>query len=96
LLYAQALIKQAGYNELAPVTLMSTDIDRMTMSLTRVMELWAQLIEVSLGVWLLWRQVGAIAVAPLVITLLCFTVQGWASSFMGARQARYFFLALMI
>jgi hypothetical protein len=90
LLYAQALIKQAGYNELAPVTLMSTDFDRMTMSLTRVMELWAQFIELALGIWLLWRQVGAIAVAPLIITFLCFLVQTWGSSFMGARQARYF------
>jgi hypothetical protein len=90
LLYAQALIKQAGYNELAPVTLMSTDVDRMTMSLTRVMELWAQFIELALGIWLLWRQVGAIAVAPLIITFLCFLVQTWGSSFMGARQARYF------
>jgi ATP-binding cassette subfamily C (CFTR/MRP) protein 1 len=74
---------------------MSTDVDRMTMSLTRVMELWAQLIEVSLGVWLLWRQLGAIAVAPLIITLLCFVIQSWASSFMGARQARYISLAIM-
>lgn len=90
MLYAQALIKQAGYNELAPVTLMSTDVDRMTMSLTRVMELWAQFIELALGIWLLWRQVGAIAVAPLIITFLCFLVQTWGSSFMGARQARYF------
>jgi ATP-binding cassette, subfamily C (CFTR/MRP), member 1 len=94
LLYAQALIKQAGYNELAPVTLMSTDVDRMTMSLTRVMELWAQFIEVSLGIWLLWRQVGAVAVAPLVITLICFLIQTWGSGFMGARQARYFSLVI--
>jgi ATP-binding cassette subfamily C (CFTR/MRP) protein 1 len=89
LIYQKALVKSAGYNELAAVTLMSTDIDRLTMSLTRVMELWAQLIEVALGVWFLWRQIGAIAIAPIIITLLSFIGQSYSSSFMAPRQARY-------
>jgi ATP-binding cassette subfamily C (CFTR/MRP) protein 1 len=89
LIYSKSLVKEAGYNELAAVTLMSTDIDRMTMSFTMSMDMWARFIEVAIGVWLLWRQIGAIAIAPIIVTLICFMVQSWSSSYMGARQARY-------
>jgi ATP-binding cassette subfamily C (CFTR/MRP) protein 1 len=88
LIYEKSLSRVSGYNELAAVTLMSTDIERLTMSLVRIMELWAQLIEVGLGVWLLWRQLGSISIAPIVITLICFVGQSYASQFMGPRQAR--------
>lgn len=89
LIYSKALVKQAGYNELAAVTLMSTDIDRMAMSLTQSMDIWARVIEVTIGVYLLWRQIGAIAIAPILITVLCFFGQSWTSRYMGSRQARY-------
>jgi ATP-binding cassette subfamily C (CFTR/MRP) protein 1 len=89
LVYDKALSRQAGYNELAAVTLMSTDIDRMTMSLTRVSDLWAQAIEVGIGVFLLWRQLGAIAIAPIIIAVLCFGGQSYWSQFMGPRQAQW-------
>jgi ATP-binding cassette subfamily C (CFTR/MRP) protein 1 len=86
LVYDKALRRQAGYNELAAVTVMSTDIDRMTTSFTRVSDLWAQMIEVILGVYLLWRQLGAIAIAPIIVSLLCFGAQSYWSRFMGPRQ----------
>jgi ATP-binding cassette subfamily C (CFTR/MRP) protein 1 len=89
LIYNKALSRQAGYKELAAVTLMSTDIDRMTVSFTRVSDLWAQVIEVGLGVFLLWRQLGVIAIAPIIITLICFAGQSYWSCFMGPRQAQW-------
>src|ERR1700712_1862308 len=89
LVYDKALSRQAGYKELAAVTLMSTDIDRMAMSLTRVSDLWAQALEVGLGVYLLCRQLGAIAIAPIIITLLCFGGQTYLSQLMGPKQGRW-------
>ncbi|KAF2427512.1 ABC transporter [Tothia fuscella] len=89
LIFAKSLLKKAGHSDLAAVTLMSTDVDRMTMGLQLLVEVWAQLLSVGIGVWLLWRQLGPVAVAPILVTLLCFFVQSYISKFMGFRQARW-------
>jgi hypothetical protein len=88
LIYSKSLVKDAGYNEMAAVTLMSTDIDRMVMSVTMSADIWARFIEVAIGVWLLWRQIGANSIAPIIITCFSFVLQSWSSRFLGARQAR--------
>jgi hypothetical protein len=87
MIYSRTLVKESAYNEKSAITLMSTDIDRITFSLIRVTDLWAQFTEVAIGTGLLWRQLGPIAIAPIVIVLVSFFVQSWASKFMGATQA---------
>jgi len=47
---------------------MSTDIDRLTSSMQAMCEVWALLIELAIGIWLLTRQIGWVSVAPLIIT----------------------------
>jgi ATP-binding cassette subfamily C (CFTR/MRP) protein 1 len=89
LIFAKSLCKKAGHSDLAAVTLMSTDVDRMTMSLQLMVEVWAQLLSVAIGIWLLWRQLGPVAVAPILVTIMCFVVQSYISRFMGSRQARF-------
>jgi ATP-binding cassette subfamily C (CFTR/MRP) protein 1 len=69
LIYARSLEINCKYNELVAVTLMSTDVDRVTTSLHLVNEIWARLIEIGLGVWLLWRQLGVVSLAPIIIVL---------------------------
>jgi ATP-binding cassette, subfamily C (CFTR/MRP), member 1 len=87
LIYARLFTKKSGYNGKAAVTLMSTDVERTTVSLSKTLEMWAHLTEVSVGVWLLWRQLGPISLAPIGITLVCFLVQTQVSKFMGPKQA---------
>lgn len=87
LVYARLLAKKSGYNGKAAVTLMSTDVDRTTVSLTKSTEMWAQLTEVIVGIWLLWRQLGALSLAPIGISIICFMVQTRVSNFMGPKQA---------
>lgn len=43
----------------AGVTLMSTDIDGIATGLLSMHDLWANLVEIGLGIYLLQRQVGA-------------------------------------
>ena len=70
LIYGRTLEVQAGvYDENKALTLMSTDIDRMIMSLTSVCEIWARLIEMGIGVWLLERQLGWVCVAPIITVI---------------------------
>jgi ATP-binding cassette, subfamily C (CFTR/MRP), member 1 len=57
------------YNESKAVSLMGTDIDRICVSIERVHEVWAQLLEVLIGVSLLGLQLGWICVLPVAIVL---------------------------
>jgi len=68
LIYTRTLKLQAGiYDESAALTLMSTDIDRLTTSLSSLNEIWAMVIEMVIGIWLLGRQLGWVCVAPIII-----------------------------
>lgn len=74
LIYQRTLEVQAGiYDESKALTLMSTDIDRLIMSLTAVCEIWARVIEMAIGVWLLERQLGWVCVAPIIVVISQFT-----------------------
>jgi ATP-binding cassette, subfamily C (CFTR/MRP), member 1 len=68
-IYLRSFEVNSKYNELAGVTLMNTDVDRVTVSLKLLNEMWARLIEIGLGVWLLWRQLGVVSIAPIVIVI---------------------------
>jgi ATP-binding cassette subfamily C (CFTR/MRP) protein 1 len=54
---------------MAAVTLMSTDVDRLTMSIQSLNEMWAQTAEVALGIWLLERQLRWVCVTPIIIVV---------------------------
>lgn len=70
LIYNRALSIQDGlYDESAAVTLMSTDVDRITACLTELNECWARAVEVVLGVTLLALQLGWVCVVPILIVV---------------------------
>jgi hypothetical protein len=74
LIYDKTIELQAGvYDESSALSLMSTDLDRLTLSIVAVGEIWARLIEMAIGLWLLARQLGWVCVAPIVIVLGQFT-----------------------
>ena len=68
LIYNRTLILHDGvYDESAAITLMSTDIDRIAISLQLLHETWPQLLEVAIGIALLARQLGWVCVFPLIV-----------------------------
>lgn len=68
LIYDRTLLLQDGvYDESAAISLMSTDVDRIADSMDVIHEVWAELIEVALGIWLLARQLGWVCVLPVVV-----------------------------
>jgi len=68
LIYNHTLVAPDGlFDESAAITLMSTDIDRITISMQSIHEIWARFIEVSIGIWLLERELGAVCVAPILL-----------------------------
>lgn len=60
-------------NSDAAVTLMSTDIEQIIMGLRYVHEMWANVIMVGIGIWLLERELGVAAVVPAIIAVCEYT-----------------------
>ena len=50
----------------AAITLMSTDVERITNGTTHIHETWANIVEVAIAIWLLERQLGVACVVPVV------------------------------
>ncbi|RAK99259.1 P-loop containing nucleoside triphosphate hydrolase protein [Aspergillus ibericus CBS 121593] len=87
LIYDHTLVLHDGAcTESAAVTLMSTDIDMIARSLEQASEMWARLVEIAIGIWLLERQLAAVCVAPILVILLCTSAQMYMATFMPARQ----------
>ncbi len=90
LIYVKSLRLPAGlYDDSASLTLMSTDIDRLATSIDSLNEVWARVIEMSIGVWLLERQLGWVCVAPIVIVTLAVFASGHVAKRIGPRQAQW-------
>jgi ATP-binding cassette subfamily C (CFTR/MRP) protein 1 len=78
IIYSKSMtLKYVGAGDKAAVTLMSTDIERITRSLPAFVEVFVALIEVSLAIWLLERQVSYAVIGPVGVVLV--------SSFLASR-----------
>jgi ATP-binding cassette subfamily C (CFTR/MRP) protein 1 len=68
LIYSRSLNSQTGvFDDSATLTLMSTDVTVLTSSVQNFCDIWARVIEMSIGIWLLQMQLGWVCVAPLVV-----------------------------
>ncbi|KAK6000323.1 hypothetical protein QM012_003955 [Aureobasidium pullulans] len=73
----------------AALTLISSDIDTIIRVLGELNESWARLIEVTLGIALLARQVGAVSIVPVFLAVLSTQAQGWVSRRIGSRRKNW-------
>lgn len=62
-------LRQGQYDESAVITHMSTDVDMIARSLEQANELWARILEIAIGIWLLERQLGAVCIAPVLVII---------------------------
>ena len=87
LIYTHALSVQDGVNDdSAAVTLMSTDVDTISNAVTTVHEIWAQIIEVIIGFWLLARRLGWVSIVPFMIVLFCSRLSKRIGGHLSKRQ----------
>jgi ATP-binding cassette subfamily C (CFTR/MRP) protein 1 len=90
IIYAKTLELPAGlYDESAALTLMSIDVDRLTVSLDSLNEVWARVIEMSIGIWLLERRLGWVCVVPIVIVAISVYASAHVTKRIGPRQAQW-------
>ena len=86
LIYSQSLTLDFGSEDLsAPVTLMSTDVDRICQSLVLVHDLWARPLELILGTCLLARQIGWVCIMPLAVVMLTALADSRVTQIIGKR-----------
>ncbi|KAE8369715.1 hypothetical protein BDV27DRAFT_152796 [Aspergillus caelatus] len=90
LLYNKSLTIQVGHcTGSAALTLMSTDIDNIIDLLENIVDIWARLVEIGIGIWLLARQIGAVCATPPIITAVWAIGQLWIAKSIGTDQQKW-------
>ncbi|KAK7996449.1 hypothetical protein PG989_004489 [Apiospora arundinis] len=79
-------LASVAYDNGAATTLMSTDADSLDGIGEMVHEIWAQIVEVLIGMWLLFGQVGWIWPLPLVLIYLCSHVSRFVAKHLQPSQ----------
>ncbi|KAI7968137.1 hypothetical protein EIK77_010307 [Talaromyces pinophilus] len=86
LIYHQTTTSKVSSAEEAPITLMSTDVDRIVQGFLSLHELWANTVQVALACWLLSRHIGAAFASPLIIVGCCAVGSAVLGKYIGPRQ----------
>lgn len=76
-----------GSTSTASLTLMSTDVERVAQGLLNIHEIWACMIELGLGLYLLHKQLGEAFLASVVTFVACTVVMLWLLRW-GCNQQR--------
>jgi ABC-type multidrug transport system fused ATPase/permease subunit len=70
----------------APITLMSTDVERISYGLGFFHDVWGSIVEVAIAIWLLWRELSVYASPTLIIALTCVATALAVGKVTGRRQ----------
>ncbi|KAK8028838.1 hypothetical protein PG991_005894 [Apiospora marii] len=60
----------AATDESASVTLMSTDVEAIVRAARFIHDIWADIVQVAIATWLLSRQIGPAAAAPVIVCMI--------------------------
>ncbi|KAH6666235.1 putative ATP-binding cassette transporter, partial [Halenospora varia] len=77
-------------NEAKVMTLIISDVQRITSASAHMHELWAGPLETGLAVWLLWRQVGPSSLTVMGVALFCTALSIFIGKSSGPQQKRWF------
>jgi ATP-binding cassette, subfamily C (CFTR/MRP), member 1 len=83
IIYDKSLQYPAVETDLPAVTLMSSDVDQVTSAIMFGANIWANVVTIGIGIWLVWRQLGPIALAPILVVMLCSATSIWIGRTQG-------------
>ena len=90
LIYTKTLdLSSTALDESVAVSLMSTDTDSVCQSAATLHELWASPIESAVAIFLLYRQLGLAALAPVVVGIIATTGMLQLAQFIGTAKKRW-------
>ncbi|RDW58811.1 ABC transporter-3 [Coleophoma cylindrospora] len=75
--------------ESAAVTLMSTDVEQVMLAFEDIHEVWANITQIGLAIWLLEQEVSWACVAPIVVSLVSIVVSVLLAPYVGRGQRRW-------
>jgi ATP-binding cassette, subfamily C (CFTR/MRP), member 1 len=73
-------------NSSSALSLMSTDVDRLTMTVFMVVNLGPDVVQLALALYILSTQLGATAVTPIILCLICAVIAGRVAMLVPPRQ----------
>ncbi|KAH7388905.1 ABC transporter [Cadophora sp. MPI-SDFR-AT-0126] len=80
-------LKSANINDSAAMTLMGTDVEQIAENLHLIItDLWANILQIGIAIYLLQRQVGAICIAPVILAIVSTMITSKSSSYVTTRQ----------
>jgi ATP-binding cassette, subfamily C (CFTR/MRP), member 1 len=82
-------VRAESQNAPAAVSLMSTDVDRITMTTFMMVHLAPDVVQLVIGLYILGTQLGATAVAPVVLCAICIGVAAHLGKMVPPRQRRW-------
>ncbi|KAI3392009.1 hypothetical protein diail_6336 [Diaporthe ilicicola] len=70
----------------AALTLMSTDMERITIGFRSLHDIWASIIQAALAAWMLYIRLGIVFVVPMAVVVVCFGGLAVLVNFTGDLQ----------
>lgn len=90
LIYIKTLeLSSTAIDESVAVSLMSTDTESICQSAATLHELWASPIESAVAIFLLSRQLGLAALAPIVVAIVATACTLYLAQFIGVAKKRW-------
>ncbi|KAI1849072.1 hypothetical protein JX266_005033 [Neoarthrinium moseri] len=71
------------------LTLMSTDVDKICLSARSVIDIFPNIVQVGLAMWILGIQLGPVCVAPVIVAIVCAAGVGGLARMIPSRQRRW-------
>ena len=89
LIYQNSLSTKSGDSELSAVTIMSNDIGVILAHIREILNFPAYFVETTVGLWLLWRQLGLVSLAPILLLAVCSYLQTIVGRAMSEQQVAW-------
>jgi len=89
LIYQNSLSTKSGDSELSAVTIMSNDIGVILANTSEIFRIPAYLVQTIVGLWLLWRQLGLVSLAPILLLAVCTYLQTIVGKAMSERRVAW-------
>lgn len=85
--FSKAVESRIGLqNDNPALTLMSVDIERISIGFRSLHDFWASFIQVAFAAWMIYNQLGAVFLAPIVIVIICVAVLAFLMTYAGDSQ----------
>lgn len=90
IIYQQTLqARPADLGEITAISLVGADVERIAMAMSFVHEIWGCILDLSVAIWLLERQLSVACVAPALVVIIIIAMTGPLGPMMKTAQLQW-------